>query len=361
MLEPPRTQTLLRPSFTPVRTFVALDYIQVLIERGHVPTGEYRRLPEDARDEILEAGSREAVVSALVDWRLLTAFQGKRILANETFGLVIGNYRVLDRIGNGGMSTVYRGEHRTLRSPVAIKAVEFRDETDPRVLDRFRNEVDMVSRLSHPNIVAAIDVGGATDPDDQGATLHYYVMEYVRGADLERMVQQHGPLPIEDVCLWGSQIALALAEAQRHRMVHRDVKPSNVIIGQDGRAKLLDFGLALCRTPGDASAGGHIVGTLDYMAPEQFEDPLNVDTRADVYSLGAVLFWCLTGRKPFPSAGRHFYDFSIRLTSPAPSPRALRPDLPRPLDLLVRRMLMLHRHDRIDSPREVAHVLERFY
>ena len=216
-----------------------------------------------------------------------------------------------------------------------------------------------MARLHHPSIVTAIDTGGASSPDDRGASLHYFVMEYLRGQDLQRLVHGSGPLPIEQACRWIGQIAAALVEAQRCQLVHRDLKPSNILITQEGRAKLLDFGLAVHRR-NDTIFRGHIIGTLDYMAPEQFENAREVDSRADIYALGGVLHWCLTGKKPFPADQGQIYDFSKRYTTPAPSPRVHRPEVPREVDLLVRRMMMPHVVDRIDCPAEVLRVLRKF-
>jgi serine/threonine protein kinase len=339
--------------------FSPLAALKQLVREDIVGKSDLVSLAPPIRRVLLAAQSHEELVSVLVDWRLLTSFQAERVLAGDTFGLVLGNYRVLDRLGNGSMGAVYRGEHRGLRQPVAIKVLPVEDDQDPRVLERFRNEIDTVARLSHPHIVAAIDIGGASRRDHRGTVLHYFVMEYLRGLDLERLVLEEGPLSVVQATLWCGQIASALAEAQRHLLVHRDIKPSNIVIADDGRAKLLDFGLAFRRSrePGEFGA---IVGTIDFMAPEQFENPHDIDWRADLYSLGAVLFWCLTGRRPFPSEGGQIVDFAARLTAPPPSARALRPELPRELDLLIRRLLMLRPEDRMDSPREVARVLRKF-
>lgn len=341
------------------RGFSALSCLKELVRHWVVPKPDLLRLPAAVRRDLLTCSREEELLSQLVDWRLLTAYQAQRILAGETSRLILGNYRVLEPLGRGSMGTVFRGEHRALRLPVAIKVLAFRHDHDPRRLAEFRNEIATVARLSHPHIVAAIDVGGAPAATDEGVVLHYFVMEYLSGHDLERRVRLRGLPTIGEACRWGSQIASALVEAQRHRLVHRDVKPSNVVITHDGRAKLLDFGLALHNSAARAGSG-HIVGTVDYMAPEQFEDPHGVDHRADLYALGGVLFWAFTGRKPFPGEGRDFVDFSQRLTQAPPSPRAVRPDVPRSVDLIVRRLLMLRPEDRLDSAYDVVRVLRKF-
>ncbi len=338
------------------RSFSPLTYLKDLVNQGFVPLDELKNIAPAIRHDLLHCRTSEELLSNLVDWRLLTPFQAHRFLSGATFGLVLGKYRLLDRLGSGSMGVVYRGEHRNLRTPVAVKVLPCNGDQDRRVLDRFLNEIRSIAKLRHPNVVAALDLGGATCPDDRGTVLHYFVMEYLRGQDLERRVHARGPLSIADACRWCGQIASALAEAQRHQVVHRDLKPSNVLITEEGDAKLLDFGLAYRRSAGK-NAAGHIVGTLDYMAPEQFENPYAVDLRADLYSLGGVLYWCLTGKKPFPSAGHDIYDFSQRLFLPAPSPRTLRPEVPEALDNVVRRLLQLNPSDRFGSPKEVVHLL----
>ena len=339
--------------------FSPMTMLKELVKNWLLPKNDLVALVPAVRKDLLACRTQEELFSNLVDWRLLTPFQAQRILKGATFGLVLGDYRVLDRLGSGSMGIVYRGEHRTYRQPVAIKVLPFRDDQDPRVLKRFRNEIEAVARLSHPHVVAAIDVGGASRPDDRGTVLHYFVMEYLRGVDLQRLVHDDGPLSLVQACRWCGQIASALAEAQRHGLVHRDIKPSNIVINESGRAKLLDFGLAYFDSQ-SSDSGGAIVGTIDYMAPEQFENPYGVDHRADLYSLGAVLYWCLTGSPPFPTDGGRIVDFAARLTAQPPSMLRLRPELPRSIDLLVRRLLMLHPDDRLDSARDVVHVLRKF-
>lgn len=340
-----------KPAFAP------LALVKDLVNQGLIPLDELKNRAAAIRGDLLACSTPEQLYSTLVDWRLLTPFQAHRLISGVTFGLVLGNYRLLDRLGSGSMGVVYRGEHRTKHTPVAIKVLPCNGEQDQRVLGRFLNEIRSIARLRHPNIVAAIDIGGATSPDDRGTVLHYFVMEYLRGQDLERLVHDRGPLPVVDICRWGAQVSAGLVEAHRHQLVHRDLKPSNVLIHEDGNAKLLDFGLAYHRAGGQ-NASGHIVGTLDYMAPEQFENPYAVDIRADLYSLGGVLYWCLTGKKPFPSGGQDIYDFSQRLFLPAPSPRKLRPQIPEVLDTVVRRLLQLNPADRFANPLEVMHLLK---
>lgn len=263
---------------------------------------------------------------------LLTEYQVSRIRAGRGRGLVLGNYRVLDRIGSGGMGVVYRGEHRRLRQMVAIKALQGVADPSPRTLGRFFVEMRAIAQIKHPNIVSAIDAGeeAALGPDTP--PIPYFVMEYVPGKDLELTVTNGGPLPIATACHLAHQIADALLEAHRHGLVHRDIKPSNILITPDGQAKLLDFGLAKLPTDKRLTMPGSRLGTIGYMSPEQARDASTVDVRADVFGLGCTLFYALTGQAPF-------LDVASAALGPPPSASLIRPDVPAGLDTALSRMM----------------------
>jgi response regulator RpfG family c-di-GMP phosphodiesterase len=277
------------------------------------------REPDDAR-----------LIEALVAARLLTEHQACRLKAGRMHGLVLGNYRVLDRIGTGGMGVVYRGEHRQLRTPVAIKALHPAPEQSPRTLARFFQEARAVGRLKHPNIVAAIDAGEEPAAGPENPAVPYFVMELVPGTDLE-LAAAAGPLPVGFACHVAHQIADALIEAHRHGLIHRDLKPSNVIVTPDGRAKLLDFGLARQADADRLTRSGAQLGTVGYMAPEQARNAHQVDARADVFGLGATLYYAVTGQAPYSDAPQ--------FAAGPPSARALRPDVPAGLDAVLGRMM----------------------
>ena len=217
-------------------------------------------------------------------------------------------YRVLGLIGQGGMGAVYRAEHRRMERPVALKVINPAFTRNPASVERFHQEARAAAKLSHPNIVTAFDA-------DQAGGLHFLVMEHVEGRNLADLVHERGPLPVPEACDYARQAALGLQHAHERGMVHRDIKPHNLMVtgGASGpTVKILDFGLArLAREPderpsGEASsaapltAAGAMIGTADYVAPEQAADPRTADIRADVYSLGCTLFHLLTGRPPFP-------------------------------------------------------------
>ena len=299
-----------------------------LLAAGVVPAEDYDALAD--RAAIDAAPDDDALVAALEAAGLLTAFQAERVRAGRLHGLVLGNYRLLDRIGAGGMGVVYRAEHRSLRTPVAVKALIPTPDQNPRTLARFFLEARAVGRLKHPNVVAAIDAGEEPGRGPDGPAVPYFVMELIPGIDLERAAAS-APLPVGFACHVAHQVADALIEAHRLGLIHRDIKPSNVMVTPQGQAKLLDFGLA--RLPGEErlTRTGAQLGTVGYMAPEQARNAHGVDGRADVFGLGATLFYALTGRAPFADIMAAF--------GPPPSARALRPEVPAGLDSVISRML----------------------
>lgn len=301
-----------------------------LLALGVIPADEYEALAEANRQTVEQETDDTRLVDALVVCRLLTDYQAARIKVGRLHGLVLGNYRILDRVGAGGMGVVYRGEHRQLRTPVAIKALHPVPDQNARTLARFFQEARAVGRLKHPNIVAAIDAGEEPAAGPDSPAIPYFVMELVQGVDLERAATA-GSLPIGFACHVAHQIADALIEAHRHGLVHRDIKPSNVIVSSEGQAKLLDFGLA--RLPGEErlTRTGAQLGTVGYMAPEQARNAHTADARADVFGLGATLFYTITGRAPFT-------DLPVFNTTP-PSARAIRLDVPAGLDAVMSRMM----------------------
>jgi serine/threonine-protein kinase len=216
----------------------------------------------------------------------------------------LGQYRLGRRIGAGGMGEVYLAEHLLLKRPCALKLIRPGDATDPRALQRFECEVRLTATLSHPNTVEIYDYGRAEDGT------YYYVMEYLSGLSLAELVERHGPLPPGRVVFLLRQVCGALREAHAAGLIHRDIKPSNIFAarrgGMDDVAKLLDFGLVLPSARAGAahlSGEGRILGTPLYMSPEQASGGRELDGRSDLYSLGAVAYYLLTGRPPFEGEG----------------------------------------------------------
>ncbi len=315
-------------------------------------------MPPAKREAAERCGDVLSLLELLTAEGLLTQYQATRLSAGKTFGLVLGNYRVLDRVGAGSMGVVYKAEHLRMRRTVAIKVLSLHADQDPQLLARFYGEMQAVARLQHPNIVAAMDAG-ETHGSPNAPVLHYFVMEYVQGQDLEAYVKQNGPLPPARACQVIYQIASALEEAHKHNLVHRDIKPSNILLTAEDQAKLLDFGLAM-HFRSRMTVPGTVLGTIDFMAPEQAHDASKVDVRADIYSLGATFFWCLTGQTPFLAQDSLVQDLIACMTRRAPSVRSLQPQLAPELDAVVARMMALEPADRYPTPQAVTRALLRF-
>ena len=330
-----------------------------LIAASLVHAEDVERLSFDLQQELMKATDLRAILPALVEHGLLTQYQADRLEAGKTFGLVLGNYRILDRLGAGGMGVVFKAEHVVLRRPVAIKVLTLPVDTDPLILQRFNTEMRVVARLQHPNIVGATDAGVCTSSDPEFPAMRYYVMEYVDGRDLESLVETSGPMALTEACDMAYQVASALVEAQRHHLVHRDIKPSNILVTEDGQAKLLDFGLAR-HLPSRCTEPGTVLGTINFMAPEQATDASTVDIRADIYGLGGTLYWCLTGKFPFTFKGNFSQDILARITQPPPSARNHRYDLPIELDEVLNRMMAPKPDARYATPQNVMRALLPF-
>jgi eukaryotic-like serine/threonine-protein kinase len=205
--------------------------------------------------------------------------------------ILSGRYRLESKLGSGGMSTVYLAIDETLDRPVAIKLLHAEISDEPDQLERFSREARAAARLSHPNLVAVIDAG-----EDGGRP--YIVFEYVRGETLKRRIQREGRLPVDEAVAYAIEIGRGLAAAHGRKLVHRDVKPQNVLIDSEGRARVTDFGIARSLEAHGLTATGRVLGTTDYVSPEQAMGE-NVDERSDVYALGIVLYEMLTGDVPY--------------------------------------------------------------
>lgn len=325
--------------------------LHYLLDTSVVPAEEFEALPAEQQHALENEQDEAKLLDRLIAARLMTSYQANRIKTGRIHGLLLGNYRVLDRIGAGGMGVVYRGEHRQLRTLVAIKALHPSPDQSARTLARFFQEARAVGQLKHPNIVSAIDAGEEPARGPDQPAIPYFVMELVEGTDLEQSAA-HAPLAVDLACQLMYQIADALIEAHRHGLVHRDIKPSNIIVTRDCQAKLLDFGLA--RFPGEdrLTRSGVQLGTVGYMAPEQVRNAHSVDARADVFGLGATLFYAITGQVPFT-------DLATYAQGP-PAARAIRPDIPAGLDAVLSRMMAIDPAQRYPSAEAVMRALRPY-
>jgi hypothetical protein len=265
-------------------------------------------------------------------------------------------YRVLGLLGQGGMGVVYKAVQQHMDRVVALKVIHRPLLACPDFVERFRREVKAVARLAHPNIVHAYDA-------DHSGEVHFLVMEYVEGSSLDRVVARRGPLPVAEACDYVRQAALGLQHAHEQGLVHRDVKPHNLLLTPQGQVKVVDFGLAhLAQAAGGAATpvtSSQLLGTPDYTAPEQARAPSGVDVRADVYSLGCTLYYLLTGQPPFPG-GTPLQKLLSHQERPPQPVTELRRDVPPALAAVLGRMLAKDRERRPATPGQVAAELAPF-
>ena len=270
---------------------------------------------------------------------------------------IIRDYRLLEKLGQGAMGEVYKALHVHLNRIVALKLLPA-DRLSESAISRFQREMRAVGRLDHRHVVRAMDAG-----HHEG--WRYLVMEYVAGRDLSQLVQQMGPLKVADACEIIRQAAQGLQHAHENQLVHRDIKPSNLIMDEEGNVKILDLGLALLNEPiaeGELTGTGHVMGTADYMAPEQVGDSHSVDIRADIYALGCTLYKLLIGEAPFatPQFKTMVQKMIAHANEPIPDILGRRPEIPRELASLIHRMLSKRPEDRPATPAELAEQIAPF-
>ncbi len=296
------------------------------------------------------------LAKSLVDAGKLTEYQASALLERRLDELRIGGYEILDRLGAGGMGTVFKARHRRMKRIVAIKVLS-RDVSRPEsFVQRFQREVETIAQLNHPNIVMAYDAG----EDEIG---HFLVMEFIEGRDLASEVQRSGPFSALQAIETILQAARGLEYAHSKGIIHRDVKPANLLKDRSGVVKVADLGLARLYAPGSSEGissitqSGGIVGTVDFMSPEQAFDSTTIDHRADIYSLGGTLYYLLIGQPPYvaPSLMGLLLKHSA---ADVPLLRTIRPDVPAELEAIYLRMMAKSPDDRYASLLDVIHDLE---
>jgi serine/threonine protein kinase len=291
--------------------------------------------------------------AALVAAELLTDWQVEQLRKGKHKGFMLGKYRLLRLLGAGGMSSVYLAENTTLKRPVAIKVLPVKRVEQSSFLARFEREAHAAFRLGHQNLARVHDL-------DTAGTIHFIVMEYIDGTDLHAKVKQEGPLAIRDAVDYLQQAALGLHYAHEEGLVHRDIKPANLILDRKGTVKILDMGLALASEEDNDKAASltrehdeKVLGTADYLAPEQATDSHLADRRSDIYALGCTLHYLLVGRAPF-AKGKLAERIQAHAKKPAPNIIEARPDVPPAIAELYFRMMEKHPDARPQTAAEVA-------
>jgi serine/threonine-protein kinase len=287
------------------------------------------------------------------DW--ITPYQINQLFQGRGAELVLGPYVLLERLGEGGMGQVFKARHVKLRRVVALKVIRPQRLAKEDAVRRFHREIRTAAQLSHPNIVMAYDA-------DEANGTHFFAMEYVAGVDLASLVKAQGPLAVDLACDYARQAALGLQHAHERGMVHRDVKPHNLLLTRQGVVKVLDLGLARLTQPGEDKPSsvqtktGVVMGTPDYIAPEQARDSRAADTRSDLYSLGCVLYQLLSGRVPFPTGSVTEKLLHHVMDEPTPL-RELRRDVHSAVAAVVHKLMAKCPEDRFQTPSEAAAAL----
>lgn len=308
-----------------------------------------------ARHEGASPPDGGAFADELLQVGLITAWQHEKLKNGRFRGFFLGRYKLLDQIGAGGMSRVLLAEHTLLKQRRALKVLPRERVSDSTYLARFQLEAQAIATLDHPNIVRAYDI-------DESGGIHYLVMEYVPGKDLQTLVVENGPLDFETAADYMIQAARGLEHAHKIGLVHRDVKPANLLIDPDGVVKILDLGLALFSETEASLTIAHnenVLGTADYLAPEQALNSHTIDGRADFYALGCTLYFALTGAPPF--ADGTIAQRIARHQSVTPPPlRNRRADCPEALEIICAGMLRKRPEERYQTAGAVAEALEQF-
>lgn len=331
------------------------SFLQVVRQSGLIDKDQLQKLLQQYEARGLDVAKSQAIADALVGDEVITRWQAEKLLAGKHKGFSLGKYKLLDLLGKGGMSSVYLAEHVLMKRRCAIKVLPSKRVNHTSYLARFHREAQAVASVDHPNIVRAYDVDCAQDRDSQ---IHFLVMEYVTGQSLQELIVRNGPAEYADAIEYVRQSAEGLEHAHRAGLVHRDIKPGNILIDANGVIKILDMGLARFFNDADENPltvahDEKVLGTADYLAPEQALDSHTVDIRADIYSLGCSLYFFLTGHPPF-TEGTLTQRLMWHQTKPFPPLTDSRLDCPASLMAILDKMVAKLPDDRYPSAAAVA-------
>jgi len=329
------------------------SFLEQLSASGLIDTAEVTKLIASfTPDQKLLDGQQLA--AELVNQQRLTQYQAEQLCAGKGQTLVLGNYVILSKLGQGGMGMVLKAHHRRMKRLVALKVMSPAAMESPESVRRFHREVEAAAKLEHPNIVTSHDA-------DEANGVHFLVMQYVEGMDLSALVKKQEPLSVPKAVEWILQAARGLEYAHHRGVIHRDIKPANLLTDPTGTVKILDMGLA--RVEGnlggqaELTMTGDVMGTIDYMAPEQAMSTKFADARSDIYSLGITLWYLLTGRVPY-NGETALAKLIAHRESSIPSLRSLRNDVSEALERAFEKMVAKRVQDRFQSMTEVIRALE---
>ena len=334
------------------------SFIAVVRKSGLVEHERLSRFVAESSDISDATQLAERLVAA----NLLTKWQTEKLLQGKHRGYFLGKYKLLSLLGKGGMSSVFLAEHLLMRRRCALKVLPSKRVDDTSYLERFHREAQAAASLDHPNIVRAYDVDHQADGDKQ---IHFLVMEYVEGTSLQDLVPAKGLASFLDAAEFSRQAALGLEHAHQSGMVHRDIKPGNLLVDPNGVVRILDLGLARFFTVDEGDEAltirhdEKVLGTADYLAPEQALDSHTVDARADIYALGCTLYFTLAGQPPF-TEGTLAQRLLAHQVKVPPAIESLRPDIPSSLASIVRKMMEKKPDDRYATSADLENALFRW-
>ncbi len=343
-------------------TKLATAFLDRVQRSGLVAPSEMPQVRQTLEDGGVDWDDPQAIAGALVASDVLTRWQADKVLEGKHKGFFIGSYRLLRPLGRGGMGAVFLARHEMMRRQCAIKVLPHSQiKEGSSVLKRFYVEAQAVAALDHPNIVRAYDVNRETK---DGKEVHYLVMEFVEGRDLQNLVQERGPLDFVTAAEYLRQTANGLSHAHQNGLVHRDIKPANLLIDNNGVVKILDLGLARFFDDGESASlttdhNETVLGTADYLSPEQALNSHTVDHRTDIYSLGCTAYYMLTGHGPFPEGSVAQRLIAHQVKTPKPIGEERR-NSPRDLIAIIDKMMAKNPADRYATSEELSAVLSKW-